>query len=184
MKLILPALLFISLSSFSQTADFITVKKKGRTIQTFFAGRNIEFVSSSGAYINASINGIANDTLFLQEFVVQRLLTTFGTYILDTLGSYHYKFHYNQIAALGKKEKRGFNKSGSGASLFGGGVILTIASGVVFLADRDKFSAPLLLASAGLGAFGYFLLKSGGKPLTIGKKYTLQYMNMSASKGN
>lgn len=184
MKLILPALLFISLSTFSQTADFITVKKKGRTIQTFFAGSNIEFVSSSGAYINASINGIAHDTLYLQEFVVQRLLTTFGTYILDTLGSYHYKFHYNQIAALGKKEKRGFSKSGSGASLFGGGVILTIASGVVFLADRDKFSAPLLLASAGLGAFGYFLLKSGGKPLTIGKKYTLQYMNMSASKSN
>lgn len=179
MKFFLPVLLFTALSSFSQTADFIVIKKKGKTIQSIFAGRNIEFVTTSGAYINASINGIAHDTLYLQEFVVQRLLTTFGTYILDTLGSYHYKFHYNQVAALGKKQKRGFNFQGSGASLFSGGVILTVASGVVFLADRKNFSAPLLIASAGLGALGYFLMKSGGKPMVIGKKYTLHYMNMS-----
>jgi hypothetical protein len=182
MKFFLPVLLFTALSSFSQTADFITVKKKGKTIQTIFAGRNLEFVTSSGAYINAFINGISNDTLFMQEFVVQRLPTTFGTYILDTLGSYRYKFHYNQVAALGKKQKRGFNIQGSGSSLFSGGIVLTVASGVVFLVDRDNFSAPLLIAAAGLGTFGYFLMKATGKPITIGKKYTLQYMNMTAAK--
>lgn len=182
MKFFLPALLFTALTSFSQTADFIVVKKKGKTIKTFFAGQDIEFVTTSGTYLAANINGIKNDTLYLQEFLIQRLLTTFGTYILDTLGSYHYKFHYNQIAALGAKQKRGFNFQGSGASLFGGGAILTVASGIVFLADRKKFSAPLLIASAGLGTIGYFLMKTGGKPMTIGKKYKLQYMNMSVAK--
>ncbi len=184
MKFFLPALLFISLSSFSQNADFIVVKKHGKTIQSIFAGRNIEFVTTSGAYINAYINGIKNDTLYLQEFIVQHMLTNFGTYILDTLGSYHYKFHYNQVASLGKKAKRGFNMQGSGASLFGGGIILTLASGVVYLADRDKFSAPLLLASAGLATAGYFLMKSGGHPMLIGKKYTLQYINMGNANSN
>lgn len=179
MKLFLPVLLLIAYTARSQNADFITVKKRGKTFQTIYAGRNIEFSTTSGAYINAFINGIKNDTLYLQEFLVQQLPTTFGTYILDTLGSYHYKFHYKQIAMLGKKPKRGFNVNGSGASLFGGGVLLTLASGVVYLADRKSFSPTLLIASAGLGAFGYFLMKAGNNPVIIGKKYTLHYMNMS-----
>ena len=185
MKPFLPLLLIISLSSFSQSADFIVVKKKGKAIQTIFAGRQIEFTTTTGAYINAHINGIKNDSLYLQEFLVQRLLTTFGAYILDTMGSFRYKFHYNQIAVMGKKEKRGFNWKGSGASLLGGGMLLTLASGVVYIADREKFSAPLLLASVGLGGIGYLLNKSGGgKPVVIGKKYKLQYMNMSNTTNN
>ncbi len=181
MKLLLP-LLLLSSFCYSQHADFIIVKKKGKTLQTIFAGKNIDFVTTSGAYINANINGIANDSIYLQEYIVQRLPTTIGTFILDTLGSYHYKFHYNQIAVLGKKPHRGFNKTGSGASLFGGGILLTLASGVVYLVDRKSFSAPLLIAAAGLGTFGYFLMKSGGKGIVIGKKYQLQYMNMSNTK--
>ncbi len=184
MKLLLPVLLLIVCYAHAQNADFIIVKKKAKTYKTIFAGSNIEFTTTSGAYINAYINGIKNDTLFLQEFLVQRLFTTIGTYILDTLGSYHYKFHYNQIAFLGKKEKRGFNIHGSGASLFGGGAVLTIASGIVYLADRKHFSAPLLIASAGLGAFGYFLMKTGNKPIAIGKKYSVHYMNMSSTSIN
>ena len=184
MKLFLPFLLLTCFATQAQNADFITVKKKGKTIQTIFAGRNIEFSSTSGAYLNALINGIKNDTLYLQEFLIQKLPTTLGTYILDTLGSYHYKFHYNQIAMLGKKPKRGFNTTGSGASLFGGGVVLTLASGVVYLADRKSFSPALLMASAGLGAFGYLLMKATGKPMIIGKKYTLQYMSMNNTTAN
>ena len=123
-----------------------------------------------------------NDTLFLQEFIVQYLPTTFGTYIIDTIGSYHYKFNYNQIKAIGQWKKAKFNTKGSAASLFGGGVLLTLASGVVYLADREKFSAPLLIASASLGALGYLWAKSGGKGIVIGKKYKLVYINMSNAK--
>jgi hypothetical protein len=185
MKLFLPALLLLlSLASQAQNADYILVKKKGKTIQTLFAGRNIELSTTTGAYINALINGIKNDTLFLQEFLVQKLLTTFGTYVLDTLGSYHYKFHYNQISLLGKKPRRGFNLTGSGGSLFGGGVVLALASGVIYLADKKNFSPKLLIASVALSGFGYLLLKSSGKPVIIGKKYTLQYVNMSNSNVN
>jgi hypothetical protein len=184
MKLLLPILLFTCLNAHTQNADFIYVKKKGKTIQTIFSGRNLSFTTTSGAFINAFINGIKNDTLYLQEFLIQQLPTTFGTYILDTLGSYRYKFHYNQIAIMGKKKKRGFNVSGSGASLFGGGVLLTAASGVIYLVDRKTFSAPLLIAAAGLGGFGYFLMKVSNRPMYIGKKYTLQYMNMSNSAVN
>lgn len=57
--------------------------------------------------------------------------------------------------------------------------MLTIASGVVYLADRNKFSAPLLIASAALGTVGYFMSKGSSNALMIGKKYKLVYMDMS-----
>ena len=182
MKIILPLLLLFSLSSYGQSADFIILKKNSKTVRTFFAGANIDITTTSGAYISAHINGIKNDSLFLQEYIINYLPTTIGTYILDTAGSYHYKFHYNQIMAIGKVEKKGFNTKGSGASLFGGGIVLTLASGVVYLVDRKKFSAPLMIASAALATAGYFMAKGGGNALLVGKKYKLVYMDMSNNK--
>jgi hypothetical protein len=180
MKIYLLILLFISATSFSQSADFIQLKKNNKTITTFYSGMNMAFTAESGAYIDALINGIKNDTLYLQQFIIRYLPTTIGTYIVDTVGSYHYKYHYNQIVAIGQKEKTNFNVKGSGAALFGGGVLLTLASGVVYVADKEKFSAPLLLASVGLGTLGYFMAKGKkGSGMLIGKKYKLVYMNMS-----
>jgi len=149
-------------------------------ISTFYSGMNIAFSAQSGAYINGLINGIKNDTLYLQEFIVRYLPTNFGTIYIDTVGSYHYKYHYNQIAAIGRKEKTNFNTKGSGAALLGGGAVLALASGVIYTVDRKKFSAPLLLASVGLGTLGYFMAKGkkGGSGMLIGKKYKLVYMNM------
>ncbi len=184
MKLILSLLLFITTTSFSQTADFIQLKKKNKTIITFYSGMDISFTAESGAYINAHINAIKNDTLYLQEFIIRYIPTTIGTYIIDTAGSYRYKYHYKQIVAIGQKEKTNFNTKGSGAALLGGGVLLTLASGAVYVFDKEKFSAPLLLASVGLGTLGYFMAKGkkSGGGLLIGKKYKLVYMNMSNEK--
>jgi len=183
MKLLLPILLLIATASFSQSADFIQLKKNNRLVTTFYSGMNISLTAQSGANITALINGIKGDTLYLQEFIIQYLPTTFGTYIIDTIGSYRYKYHYNQVAVIGKKEKTKFNVRGSGGSLFGGGVLLTLASGVVYIADRKKFSLPLLLASVGLGTLGYFWAKGGKGGMVIGKKYKLVYMNMTNKNG-
>jgi hypothetical protein len=182
MKLFLPLLILFSFTATAQSADFIYLKNKNKTLQTIYAGNQISITTVSGAYISAFINGIKNDTLYLQEFIVNYLPTTLGTYIKDTAGSYRYQFHYNQIKAIGKKQKRGFNAKGSGASLFGGGVLLTAASAVIYLVDRDKFSAPLMIASAALGTLGYFWATSGSDAITIGKKYKLVYMDMSNKK--
>ena len=184
MKILLPILFLISIDSFSQSADFVQVRKKGKVVTTFYSGGEIAFTSESGSYISAHINGIKNDTIYLQQFIVQYLPTTIGTYIIDTVGSYHYKYHYNQIKVIGQKEKTNFNTKGSGAALLGGGALLTLASGVVYLVDKEKFSAPLLLASVGLGTLGYFMAKGNknGGGLVIGKKYKLVYMNMSNEK--
>lgn len=178
MRYLLGLYLLLPVAGFSQSSDFIILKKKNKTVRNIFAGSNIEFVSTNGAYRNAYINAIKNDSIFLQEFQVYRRPTTFGSYILDTVGSFRYVYHYNQIGSFGPRKQKGFNVSGSGAALMGGGALLTVASGVSYLADKEKFSPGLLAAAVGLGGLGYLMNSSSGKGMMIGKKYRLQYMKM------
>ncbi len=184
MKLLLPILLCITAPAMAQQADFIMLKKNNKTVATYYSGMNIQLTVESGAYIDALIQGMKEDTLFLQQFIVRYLPTNIGTYIIDTVGSYRYKYHYNQIVAIGKAEKTNFNVKGSGAALFGGGALIAVGSGVVYLADREKFSPTLLLSSIALGTLGYFMIKGKkhGNTMMIGKKYKLVYMNMSNEK--
>jgi hypothetical protein len=172
-------LICISLFTNAQFADYIVLKKNGKAVQRFYSGSNIEFQTNTGAYLNANITKMKNDTIYLREFILQKMITKFGFYVIDTLGSFNYKFHYNQIAALGKKPVRGFNLNRSAGTLFSGGLLLTVASLVVFAADKQKFSPALLGASAGLGALGYIMGKGGSKPIRIGKKYKMVYFKMS-----
>lgn len=178
MKQLLLLFFFLPFAAFSQSSDFIILKKKNKNIRNIFAGSNIEFVTTGGAYRDAYINAIKNDSIFLQEFVVQRVMTTFGSFMLDTVGSFRYSYHYTQIGSFGPKKQRGFNMSGSGAALMGGGALLTVASGVSYLADKEKFSPGLLAAAVGLGGLGYLMNSSSNKGMVVGKKYRLQYMKM------
>lgn len=173
-------LLYIPSSGVAQPSDFIILKKKDKTVRSYYAGTNIEFVTVTGAYRDALINKIQNDTLYIQEFLVRQVQTQMGFYIIDTAGSFRYAYHYKDIRSIGKPQK-GFNLRGSGSALLGGGILLTLASAVVFVADRDKFSPELMGTAAGLGIIGYFLSKAGSKGIVIGKKnYRLEYMNMTS----
>ncbi len=173
------AVVFINIAASGQPSDFLLLKKKGKTIHSYYAGTQIEFMTTGGVYKNALINKIHNDTLYLQEFLVRQLPTQFGFYVIDTAGSFRYAYHYNQIKSIGKEQK-GFNVSGSGATLFGGGILLTLASAVVYLVDRDKFSPALMGASAGLALAGYLMNKAGGRGIIIGRKqYRLEYVKLT-----
>lgn len=182
MKLTLLAIfIFFGQQVFSQSSDFILFKKNNRTIGSYYTGNNIAFTNKDGNYIEAKITDIKHDTLFLRQFIVQQVPTNFGVYILDTVGSYRYQYHYNQIKAIGRTGRK-FNTSASGAALFGGGAVLAIASGVVYLADRNKFSPQLLVASVALGGIGYLMTKFGGKGMIIGKRYSLVYVDVLNNK--
>ena len=167
---------------FAQPSDFIILKKKNKTVKMFYAGSNIEFVTNTGAYRNAVITKIKNDSIFLKEYIINRIPTSLGFFVIDTAGSYHYEYNYKQIARFGKENKK-FNIGGSGAALMGGGTLLTLASGVVYVADRKNFSGALMAAAVGLAGVGYLMNKVSGKGITIGKNnYRLQYMSVNIAK--
>ena len=179
---ILILLIFAGYVLKAQPSDFIILKKKIKTVKLFYKGSQIEFVTNTGAYRNALIKDVKNDSIFLQEFLINRIPTSLGFYVIDTVGSFRYAYNYKQIYHFGKENKK-FNVAGSGATLLGGGALLIVASGVVYLADNKNFSPTLLAAGAGLAAVGYLLSKGSNKGITIGKKnYRLQYINAAIVK--
>lgn len=179
MKLLGSLLLLISFSGFAQSSDFLILKKRNKPVKYIYAGTQIEFVTTNGAYRDAFITAIKSDSLYLQEFYVIKVPMSYGSYKLDTAGSFRYTYHYNQIKSFGKQQK-GFDVKSSGAALLGGGILLTVASIVSYIVNPDKFSPELMGAAIVLGTAGYFMAKSGNKGMPIGKKYELEYMNMTA----
>ncbi len=172
--LLLPVLLCLLCNAEAQSGDFLLLKKKDRTLQTYFAGSKINFISTSGAGIEAYIQAIRNDTLYLRQYVTRPVPTQLGVYVLDT-SFYYLQYHYNQIRAFGKEGRR-FDWASSGGALMGGGILLTVASGVVYLADNKKFSPELLGAAVALTGTGYLLSRSGGRGRVIGEGYSLVYV--------
>jgi len=181
---ILPLFLFLFISGklFSQSSDFILVQKHKQTVASFYKGNDISFTTTSGAAIDAQITAIRNDSIFLAQYIIQQIPSNAGANIIDTVGSYPYEFNYNEIKSINFPGTRHFDFSASGASLFGGGVLLVVASGVVYLADKKDFSPLLLIAGAALGITGYFLSKNSSDGITIGKKYKLVYIDVTSEK--
>ncbi len=179
--LLLTAALFIGLASFAQPSDFILLKHKNKTVTSYFEGGVIKFTSASGAYVEANILKVKNDTLFLREYVVRAVMTQLGVYTLDTVAVYYNQYHYNQVKSIGKSGRH-FDVKGSGAALMGGGALLLIAGGVVYLADNKNFSPRLMIGAAALGGLGFLLTKTGTDAMVIGKKYSLVYVQASAAK--
>jgi hypothetical protein len=163
--------------SFSQT-DFIVIKKNERTVQSLFAGSRISFTTSL-RYYSGIIDAIKSDSIFLLEYDVRQMPTNLGVYMLDTVTTYHSGIYYKDILKI-QNERKGFDFTASGASLLGGGVLLTtIGLGTwIFTKEGEQYHASpkLVIGSALLGTLGYVLLKSGSHNYIIGKKYQLHYI--------
>lgn len=164
----------------AQVSDFILFKKKGITQKTYFTGSTINFISNNGANIEANILAIRNDSLLLRQYITRPVMSQLGVYVLDT-SFYYYQYHYKDIAVIAKTGRR-FDWASSGSSLMGGGLLLIVGSGVVYLADNKRFSPELLGAAAGLMGVGYLLAKKSGKGMQIGKKYSLEYVRATDNK--
>ena len=168
----------------AQQADFLVLKKNEHTIKSFFTGSQVNFLTAYAGY-SGQINEIKKDSVFLTEFDIRQVPTNLGVYVLDTVARYHVAFPYKDITAI-RNDQRGFNWAASGASLLGGGILLTaIGAGTwIFTKPGTRYHAgtSLVIGSAILGGVGYLLLKSHGNSYTIGKKYLLQYIGVSNIK--
>lgn len=174
---------FFSLMFFckAQSSDILILKKNLRTVKTFFPGNEINFTTASGFY-SGFITSINSDTVFLIQYDIRQRPSNLGVYFLDTVATYRYGINYKQITALNKDRNKKFNWAGSGGVLFGGGILLTtvgLGTWVFSKPDTRYYASPYLVGGAALLAgIGYLLIKSGSKSLQIGKKYSLQYVNV------
>ncbi len=169
----------ITIPSFAQQGDFIILKKNQRTIKTLFAGSPVSFTTATGTY-TGKINKIENDTLFVVQYDIRKVFTNLGVYMIDTIASIQNAFHYKDLTSINKKTI-GFNWAASGASLLGGGVLLTTAGlGTwIFTKPGTQYHAPteLVIGSAILAGIGYLLTTQNRQLIKFKKKYTFEYIN-------
>lgn len=166
---------------FSQTSDFIVLKKDQHTIKSFFAGSNIIFKTTYGIY-QGEISLIKKDSLYINQYDIRQIPTNLGVYMLDTVATYRLRFNYKEIIKIESVDKKGFDLTASGGSLFGGGILITaVGLGTwAFTKQGTQYHASpaLVISGAALAGAGYLLLNAHSSKYKIGEKYQLVYVKV------
>ena len=175
------SVLFLNAINCSAQNDLLLLKKNNRTIKSFFPGTEIDF-STATRYYEAQITAIKKDSVYLVQYDTRQIYSsTLGVFVPDTVAAYRFGLNYKEIIAFGENKKK-FNWSGSGATLFGGGILLTTAGLVTWIFAKPNtryYASPsFVIGAAALAAIGYLLLKTSNKPMKLGKKYTLHYVKL------
>ena len=161
-------------------SDLLILKKNNRTVKSFYPGSEMDF-STATQYYDAYITSIENDSVFLVQYDIRQVFNMLRILVPDTVASYRFGINYRDIVSFGKNTKK-FNWNGSGAALFGGGALLTVAGLTtwIFAKPNTRYYArpSLVIAAAALTGVGYLLLKSGNKGIRLGKKYSLHYIQL------
>lgn len=176
-------LLFVGLLAFVCTdglaqSGLLLLQQGRKTIRTYFPGNTIGFTASNGNQVYGVIEALRNDSIFVKEQQIRQMGTSLGVFVLDTITTYRVAYPIQQIAHL-DRVRRGFNWAASGAALAGGGSLLAVGSGVVYLVDRERYSSELMIAGLAGFATGYVMAKSYKQRYSLGRKYRLVYVAAS-----
>lgn len=177
--LLLLTSIFISYCCNAQQSDFISFKKKGRTIKSYFKGMPIAFVHRNGSMVSGNIERVHNDTLFMALYDVRMTPTMWGTRAPDTIGRYDLRFHYKEIAAIPKPEK-GFEfiRNGTLFMIGGGGyAFLHTFNGLI---QKREIKPATIAISGGVALLGFTMRKLRKYYYPIGKKYTIEYVKLTS----
>ena len=177
-KLLLVILLFSFHFAHSQS-DFLVLKKKDRTIQTFMPGFTITFQLNNHQWLQGIIKKIERDSIFIREVKIQPVYGAWGFAGYDTGILSLLKFHVNDIIAFPAPEKPfAFITNGLffqiGAAGYAGLNIINGISRKEKIFD-NKNSVRLGIASVIFG-MGELLHLSHPGNMMLGKKYHLLYI--------
>lgn len=164
----------------SGQGEMLILKKHGKVQKTFFKGSQLIFDLGNGMQ-SANLYQLKNDSLFLAQYDIRMVMGSLAIPVQDTVATYRSQISYKDIIAIGK-EHTGWNWNATGISLFSGGALLTTAglvSWIVAQKNTRYYARPGLVGgAAAFTGIGFLLMKStGDKKMTIGKKYTLEYIS-------
>ena len=180
-KLIVVLLItFLSKEAYAQR-DFLLLKKRNKTIASYYVDNTITFRTAGGRWVDAYINDIKNDTLFLKEFEIVPYVNSWGMPATDTLWRNRMKITTKDMAAFPRRSQSvNYIKDGTLLQVASGGymllnVINTLSDGDALFEDNNGLRLGI---AAAVFAVGTFMHKSRSPVIEIGKKYRLQYVQM------
>lgn len=162
----------------TKESHILILKDRGVVVHSYTAGDYINFEFSNHQWLTGYIDWIRNDSVQINQFALQSIITMYGTYGEDTLKLGKLVFHINEVISF-PKEKGHFN------SVFTNGVFLKTA-GIGYLglniinslSNKDplfaKDNLSKLIGGALTWASGIFVTKSNPNYRPIGKRYTVE----------
>jgi hypothetical protein len=176
-------LVFILLSKFCVAQDFIVLKKKSKVIQTWFSGQHIYVQINNGSWINALINKIQLDSLYLRPFSTPIVFNRFGMPITDTVFYGTMRVAVSNLHAFPRNESMPYVKNGSLLQLGGGGYLLlnlinTLSNNQPVFGSKN---IPKISIAAAVFAIGTIIHRTHKSNYIIGKKYHVEYISSKPS---
>lgn len=162
--------------------DMVVLRnKQNRTVKSYFTGIPITFADRTGQVVSGTIKRVSSDSIFIQQYDIRRVATMWGTQIQDTVGLYIMKFHPNEIVWI-KKNRSSIEpiRNGSVFMIGGLGYALLHTFNAAYLGEPVLWSN--LAIAGGAVAAGYVMKKLRSNRYTIGRKYTLNYINATPGK--
>ena len=143
----------------SQT-DVLELKKNGKNIRTYSPGMYFVMETVYDQWLEGYITAIRNDSVFVNNF----------------------PFHYKEIRTI-RYERTKFLYKGNGTILMlaGAGVLVIGTVNGLYRGDPASqwFTAAGYITAGVMLLGGYLLIKAQYKKYHLGKKYTLEYLNVN-----
>ncbi len=160
----LSTLLFflIPFFSYSQT-DILVLKKNDKNLKIYEQGIYMVMQTINDQWFEGPVTAIRNDSVFIKGIPC----------------------HYQEIKII-RDDRTKLNYTTNGALLMiaGGGVLLLGAVNGLYRGDPagEWYTTTSYITAGTLLVGGFLLMNAKKRQYTLGKKYTLVYMNLSANK--
>ncbi len=162
MKKYLLLFYILPFSSLAQS-DVLELKKHGANQKVYAPGMSFTMETIYHQWLDGTITAIRNDSVFLNGI----------------------PFHYKEIARI-RSERKKFNYTTNGTILLvaGGGVLLLGAVNGLYRGDqfKDWYKPSGFITAGAFIALGLLMRSAAYRKYTLGKKYSLAYLALSANK--
>jgi hypothetical protein len=152
----------------------LLLKKKGKTVERFYPGKDISFITTEDAKVSANLQRFTADSLFLLFYDARMVGTFLGTAKKDTLGVYPIAFSVQNIGSFPRMPKA---RLLTGAMMLGGSAY-TVVNIVNTTREGDppfgKDNLPNVLAGIGTAVAGFLINRLQPRSYPLGNTYTLQ----------
>lgn len=184
MKYWLLILTCVSFSKLNAQSDWLVLKKKDRTLQSWSAGSYIIFRFSNQQWIEGYVRKVQQDSVWINQVHINRMFNNMGFYSFDTSNMGIMRIHVNEITAVPKKNFS-YNvfsngkifQLGSAAFIFLNVFNSAIHSEPVFASDN----VPRLGIAGGVFLLGTLLASSSRTYWEAGRKYHFAILQLGTN---
>ena len=178
--LMLLFLVFLAGTAFSQN-DLLVLKQRNQSVQSWVPGSVITFQYSSKQWIQGIIKAIRNDSILIEQIILERVPNKFGFLSIDTAKMGLMKLHIKEIYGMPKRSK--------GGSIFTNGALFMLGSAAYIFVNLfntiihkdplfDAQNSLRLGTAAGVFLVGTLLQSAHSDYVVLGKKYTMETIHL------